>query len=108
MVAAENKEMETNMITIIPTSKSKFPLGHVVATPTALKLLTSREISEGLKRHANCDWGDAISDESAECNAEALGNGDRVMSAFGQGRKRFWIITEADRSVTTILIPEDY
>ena len=49
-----------------------------------------------------------MSAESIEENNESVQNGSRVMSAFGKGRKRFWIITEADRSVTTVLMPEDY
>ena len=86
---------------------SNFPLGQIVATANALSTLTSQEIREGLERHARADWGD-VSSESAVLNDEALDHGDRVMSAFGQGDKRFWIITEADRSATTILLPEDY
>ena len=84
-----------------------FPLGHVVSTANALEILTPEEIAEGLQRHTKGDWG-CVSPESVEQNNEAIGNGDRVLSAFGTGRKRFWIITEADRSVTTVLMPGDY
>jgi len=93
------------MITTLTTSI--FPLGHIVSTSNALTILSHQEIAKGLERHAKGDWGD-VSSESAEQNSEALANGDRVMSVYGKGRKRFWIITEADRSVTTILMPEDY
>ena len=84
-----------------------FPLGQIVSTANAQSSLTPQEIADGLARHAKGDWG-SVSAESVEQNNEAVGNGDRVMSAFGKGRKRFWIITEADRSVTTILMPGDY
>ena len=93
------------MINIIPTST--FPLGQVVATSNALRTLTAREIREGLESHAKAERGD-VSEASVELNNEALDHGDRVMSAFGEGEKRFWIITEADRSTTTILLPLDY
>ena len=92
---------------VIIATRTAFPLGQIVATSNALTILTPQEIREGLERHAKGDWGD-VSSDSIEQNNEALGNGDRVMSVFGNGRKRFWIITEADRSVTTILMPEDY
>lgn len=94
------------MITIISTA-SAFPLGQIVATPNALKTLTSQEIAEGLQRHANCDWGN-VCNEDFDLNTASLHTGDRLLSAYGEGGKRFWIITEADRSMTTILMPEDY
>lgn len=46
--------------------------------------------------------------QDAALNDESLINGDRLFSAYGQGQRRFWIITEADGSATTILMPEDY
>lgn len=85
----------------------KFPLGEIVSTPNALAILTPQEITDGLERHARGDWGDVCT-ESVEQNNALLQGGSRVMSAFGKGRKRFWIITEGDRSVTTVLMPEDY
>ena len=94
------------MIHIIATP-TRFPLGQIVATSNALSILTPEEISQGLARHAKGDWGD-VSQESVEQNNESLHDGSRVMSVYGEGRKRFWIITEANRSVTTILMPEDY
>jgi hypothetical protein len=60
-----------------------------------------------LRRHACGDWGD-LCPEDTLANEEALRDGDRLLSAYGQGELRFWIITEADRSVTTVLLPEDY
>lgn len=89
------------------TVKSKFPLGEIVITPNALNTLSQAEIDDGLCRHANADWGN-VCPEDAEQNNQALKRGSRVLSAFGEGQKRFWIITEADRSVTTILLPLDY
>lgn len=94
------------MIHIIATS-TLFRLGHVVTTANALSVLTPEEMSQGLARHAKGDWGKVCQD-SVEQNDQALQDGSRILSAYGEGRRRFWIITEADRSATTILMPEDY
>lgn len=88
-------------------AKTAFPLGQIVATTNAMEVLTPLEIAEGLKRHAKGDWGNVCTSD-AELNEQALVNGDRLLSSYGEGDKRFWIITEADRSVTTVLLPEDY
>ena len=85
------------------------PLGRVVATPGALKLLS--EIGEDpfdyLARHATGDWGDLCAFDRRE-NEIALRDGLRVLSSYEVPAGRVWIITEADRSVTTILLPEEY
>lgn len=85
----------------------RFPLGEIVATGNASLLLTTEEVLTALQRHANGDWGD-LCPEDALANDSALLHGGRLFSAFGEGNHRFWIITEADRSVTTILLPDDY
>lgn len=85
-----------------------FRLGRIAATPNALKCLSQKDILAGIQRHQSGDWGD-ISEEDAEANDRALVQGTRVLSAYGSSNgTRFWIITEADRSVTTVLLPEDY
>jgi hypothetical protein len=85
------------------------PLGRVVATPGALKVLT--EAGEDplcyLARHASGDWGDLDEDDRRE-NESSLRHGWRILSSYPVGGKTIWVITEADRSVTTILLPEDY
>jgi hypothetical protein len=58
-----------------------------------------------LCRHARGDWGDLLP-EDATANDLALGQGDRLFSAHGQGRGRFWVITTADRSLTKVVLPE--
>ena len=86
-----------------------FPLGRVVATPGALKLLA--EVGEDplcyLARHASGDWGDLDAHDRRE-NEWSLKHGWRVLSYYPVGEKTVWIITEADRSATTILLPEEY
>jgi hypothetical protein len=84
-----------------------FPLGQFVITTNAAHRLTTRDITDGLRRHASGDWGD-LCPEDAALNDSSLLTGDRLLSAYGTGDARFWIITEADRSVTTVLLPEDY
>ncbi len=85
------------------------PLGRIVATPGALELL--REAGEDplryLARHASGDWGDLFPHDRRE-NERSLRHGWRLHSSYPVGEKTIWIITEADRSVTTILLPEDY
>lgn len=92
---------------VIAFSRQKFPLGEIVITANAQNRLDHVEIEQGLTRHARGDWGDVCT-EDARSNAEALEHGSRLMSVYGTGEDRFWIITEWDRSVTTILLPLDY
>jgi hypothetical protein len=86
-----------------------FPLGRVVATPGALKLLqeTSEDPLYYLARHRSGDWGDLGTYDHKE-NELALKHGWRIVSSYPVGEKYIWIITEADRSVTIILLPEEY
>lgn len=92
---------------VIAIARPKFPLGQIVITTNAQARLDPADIQQGLTRHTNGDWGELCS-EDAESNAEALEHGHRLFSVYGEGDKRFWIITEWDRSVTTILLPLDY
>jgi len=85
-----------------------FRLGRIVATPNALEHITQEDILLGIKRHQASDWGD-VKGGDREANDRALLDGSRILSAYNAANgTRFWIITEADRSVTTILLPEDY
>jgi len=87
-----------------------FKLGKIVATPNALEVLerNGRGAKEFLDRHSNKDWGD-ICAEDAALNDDAVIHYMRIMSAYKiNKREKIWIITEWDRSVTTILLPEDY
>ena len=89
------------------TEQAKFPLGEVVITANAAQHLDTIAVNEALRRHASGDWGDLPAEDACE-NELSLKEGFRLLSAYGTGERRFWIITEADRSVTTILMPEDY
>jgi hypothetical protein len=89
--------------------RAPLPLGRVVATPGALKLpgKSGRHPFDYLARHATGDWGELCAFDRRQ-NEIALREGLRVLSSYSVGRERVWIITEADRSTTTILLPEEY
>jgi hypothetical protein len=88
-----------------------FPLGHVVATSGAVDLLDRCGINANmlLARHECGDWG-VVCAADAAANNQALLDGERLLSAYevGQRKERLWIVTEHDRSVTTLLLPEEY
>lgn len=88
---------------------AKFPLGKIVATPGAVQDVAPDDVLRALERHAQGDWGECHP-EDAEANSRALSEGEgRIFSVFDSRQGvRFWVITEADRSVTTILLPEEY
>lgn len=87
-----------------------FPLGQIVATPGALEALQKADQGpvEFLVRHAQGDWGDLEMEDRQE-NKRSLALGYRLMSVYRTKLGvRFYVITEADRSATTLLLPEDY
>jgi hypothetical protein len=89
--------------------RAPLPLGKVVATPRALELLMEAggRPFDLLARHATGNWGDLCAFDRRQ-NEIALREGLRVLSSYPVGRECVWVITEADRSVTTILLPEEY
>ena len=87
----------------------RLPLGQVRLTASAREVLLTSDVIKALFRHAMGDWGEAVSKADWEANNHALKYGERVISAYlSAGGTRFWIITEADRSYTTVLLPNDY
>ena len=92
-----------------PSRTIRLPLGHVVATPGALDVARSHglDVVGLLHRHRDGDWG-AVSDHDARANDHAVAHGARVLSAYETAGGRLWIITEADRSATTVLLPSEY
>lgn len=85
-----------------------FPLGRLVMTLNAKNTISITDMNTALNRHANCDWGN-VCEEDWNTNNEALEGGNRLLSVYNASNgTRFWIISEWDRSVTTILLPEDY
>ncbi len=92
------------------TLQTRFQLGQVVATPGAIVAIEFARSNalELIRRHVAGDWGD-LGEEDKQANEFALVHGSRLLSAYmlADGTK-VWIITEADRSATTILLPEEY
>ena len=89
---------------------AKFTLGRIVATPGALEALAeSGQTPEPfLARHIQGDWGN-VCDEDKQLNDQSLVSGERLLSAYKTSKgERLWIITEADRSSTCILLPAEY
>jgi len=88
--------------------QAKFSLGQIVATPHVLTAVHSEEILKALSRHVRGDWG-TLDAEDLQSNERALRFGGRLFSSYHSSQNvKFWIITECDRSVTTVLLPEDY
>ncbi len=95
---------------MIATPIPRFRLGHVVATPAAIEALERAGVSalSLVSRHAACDWGECDSHDR-QVNEDALSNGDRIFSVYVLPTgDRLWVITEADRSSTCLLQPNDY
>ena len=87
----------------------RFPLGEVVHTPGVAAIFGDDmgPVYGMLARHQRGDWGE-LDEHDREVNAEALAHGNRLLSAYRHNDTRVWIITEADRSSTTVLLPEEY
>lgn len=89
---------------------SKFPIGQLVATPGALEALeqSSQTAIEFIQRHQAGDWGACGKDDAAS-NDLALKNGARIFSVYHTLKGvKLWVITEADRTSTCVLLPEEY
>jgi hypothetical protein len=86
-----------------------FDLGQVVATPGALAVMQSAGVCPRalLARHVAGDWGTVDAEDALE-NARSVAAGWRIVSSYPVGEVTLWVITEADRSDTTFLLPEEY
>jgi hypothetical protein len=85
-----------------------FRLGKIVATANAIGKLSQDDILMGLQRHQAGDWGD-LDEHDRAANNHALAAGTRLLSAYRSATGlKFWVITEADRQSTSVLMPEDY
>jgi len=99
-----------NQDPIFDPPRSLFPLGQIVTTPGALKALTDFDVDPMslIRRHNDGDWGD-VDEFDAQQNRFAIRTGLRILSSYSiTDIVTIWIITEADRTATTILLPEEY
>jgi hypothetical protein len=104
------------MNTIVAVAHRKFDLGQIVSTPGTMNACSPDYLAECLARHARGDWG-LVCAEDAASNEDAVTDHGRILSSYaidpkkpskGFGENTLWIITEADRSVTTFLLPSEY
>ena len=97
-----------------PMVQPKFPLGKLVMTKGVAALVTSNAdfakfCIDSLYRHGRGDWGDLSADDKRENDYALQLRNLRILSLYERaGMPKIWIITEADRSVTTTLFPEEY
>ena len=102
--------MRRNHNTTAQASVTRFALGQTFITPgaeEALQIAGQTEL-EFLRRHMSCDWGE-LSDDDLRENELSLKEGFRLLSNYRTGKgQQLWIITEADRSATTLLLPSEY
>ena len=84
----------------------RFELGRLLATPGALRAIAPASLVTALQRHAVGDWGE-LSDEDRAANEAALAEGTRLLSAYTLDATPVWVITEGDRSATTVLLPHE-
>lgn len=85
-----------------------FPLGRTSITAAAVMTIDTEDACKAIARHVVGDWGD-LEEHDRAANDAAVLNMERILSAYSdRAGTKFWIITEADRSATTVLLPEDY
>lgn len=85
-----------------------FALGRLLMTPGVKESLEDSEVIAAIRRHASGDWGD-VSEEDRKENELSVSSNFRIVSAYHSRKgEKFWVITEADRSATTVLLPEEY
>lgn len=87
---------------------SKFELGTVLGTPGVLAVLTGSAVLGLLRRHATGDWGNVSSNDQQANKASLIAGDGRLFSSYEKDDREIWIITEADRACTTVLLPEEY
>lgn len=94
--------MKDTVITRVP-----YEPGRLVMTPSVPENFEPVEVFRAITRHLSCDWGD-IGDADWRANDEAVRDGDRLVSVYRNRDMRLLIVTEADRSATTVMLPSDY
>lgn len=104
-----NKSSGNSPLPVPHQCTSLFSLGKILATPALLAHFEKHQINviEHISRHVTGDFGDLDEEDKAE-NRLSIEHGFRILSAYTIAGERIWIITEADRSVTTLLFPSEY
>jgi hypothetical protein len=95
---------------LLPEAKTMpalFQLGQITATPGALEAIPMEVITASIRRHVTGDYGD-LDDDDKQANTWSIEHGERILSAYQHGESRYYVITERDRSQTTVLLCEEY
>ena len=95
---------------VAPRKTMPFVLGRLLSTPAALDAVSAagQHPLDFLARHASCDWGEVSAGDS-DLNDQATLDGSRILSAYRTSKGvRLWVVTERDRSATTLLLPSEY
>jgi len=85
----------------------RFPLGALITTCGVAERISTDAVFIAIARHAQGDWGD-VDHHDRQVNERAVKDGSRLMSVYRDGTQVFWVITEANRSSTTVILPEEY
>lgn len=102
------KMTSTNSVPVVQVYSNAFRLGKIVSTARVQITARAEEQAMMVQRHADCDWGD-LSPDDKKVNNDALAHGGQLLSEYrAQSGERVWVITTADRSITTLLLPKDY
>lgn len=97
-----------NTLLILLPENPRFTLGDLFCTPGVQRAISPEEMSVALKRHLSGDWGN-LDAEDKQANEQALQAGARLLSSYtSTSGTKFYVITQADRSSTTLLLPEEY
>ena len=105
---SREQEFDSRELVKLLQNPAKFAAGQQVATPAVMEKVSEKEMKQALAKHLSGDWGE-LCEEDREANEIALIEGTRLLSVYtATDGATFWVITEADRSVTTFLLPEDY
>ena len=105
---AEKNPLKAKRWPPIRPALRSFRTGRAVATPGVLETVPRTELFAALERHKRCDWG-GVSEADWKANDRALKNAERLLSSYcAENGTKFWIITEGDRSYTTVLLPKEY
>ncbi len=100
--------MATLAVLSKPGGPALFELGQICGTPAVLEAVSPEEMADAICRHSRCDWGE-LDRQDQLANKRALESGGRLLSAYKtKSGTKVWVITEANRAVTTVLLPEDY
>lgn len=95
-------------IEIVARREPRFSLGRLCITPNAATAVPADEVLKAVARHAAADWG-TLDEHDWQENDRALRNEGRLFSAYqSSAGLKFWVITEGDRHLTTVMLPEDY